>query len=184
MSQAQAVEVGFFQAMRDLGLSLKVAARLYDDTVELMVKSAAVRIPRGTARAPLVDRPPANVPNLGWEGGTKDAFNGMTDILGKPQYDYLRYANTPKPATPRPRYFDRVTGMEDSLRPAPLLSRVTDGAQDVYANARKAVNKHPSKAGIGATVLGTTGAAAVGTGTGLLGSKVLNLLRGDNAARN
>jgi len=179
MSQAQAVEVGFFQAMRDLGLSLKVAARLYDDTVELMVKSAAVRMPA-------LGIPRASSSRIDIHSGPIHPVSGMVDTLGKPGFEKYRAfrEGTPSPSGAPVKFRHSVTGMPDDLRPASLASRASQGAQNKFSNAVKAINKHPSKAGIGATVLGTTGAAAVGTGTGLLGSKVLNLLRGDNAARN
>lgn len=161
MSQeAKAIELGFFQALAHSGIPLKVAASLYDDVVQTLIKSAMVRY----RTTPYRQRVP----------GVNDE-TGMKDILGVPGFS----APPRKPAAAAPASTTRSSTetMQDTLRPPPLLSRAANTIRDYTSSALKTLGKHPIRAGTGATAAGITGAAAGGTGTGILGNSVLKALR-------
>jgi hypothetical protein len=87
--QAAAIEVGFFQALRDNGVELKVAMQLYDECITTMVKSAAFRL-----RLPEAPKLTLKPGEFDIHAGARHPETGMTDILGKPQFAHM----APKPS--------------------------------------------------------------------------------------
>lgn len=165
---AAAIEMGFFQALRDSGIELKVAMTIYHEVVTTMVKEGAFRL-----RAP-------KVPEVNIHAGRIHPESGMGDILGKPGLDVPppRRVTTSgeTPIRLNRGNVNAASGMKDELDvpaiPESILARMRERA----LNYGKDLNKAPSRTSTTVSLPSLAGAAAAGTGAGIAGKAATDKL--------